>query len=1023
MWVYLSLSINTNNYGAYWYLSNNISTGLCSQLGCGNIVSLSYNTISTNVLQAQCTGRESAVTECNLYFQSGSSWYSTLTCSGNVRLVNGSNECGGRVELLYSSQWVSLYDTGWTTQQSNLVCSQLGCGPAVATGSGETPGSALQALCSGAESALQSCSFQSCSSCAANNSRSVTVVCSGGVRLVNGSHNCTGDVQIFLDGTWMYFYFLISYYKNAPYWYLSNSITAGLCSQLGCGNTVSLSSNTIGSTSVLQARCTGRETAIRECNLYFQSGGTRISTLACSGNVRLVNGSNECGGRVELLYSSQWVSLYDTGWTTQQSNVVCSQLGCGQAVATGSGETPGSALQALCSGAESALQSCSFQSCSSCAANKSTSVTVVCSGGVRLVNGQHNCTGNAQIFLDGTWMYLYLSFSYYYIYWYSSNSVSARLCSQLGCGNFLSLSYNTIGSTNILEARCTGGESDIRECILYFQRGGTSISTLTCSGSTISATTQPQTTETTAFVKDLEALLNNSNGQVTKVLNDLLSYLWNSTNLSEGKAETFLNFAFGNFYNRSDNVTDNIESANILLEISETIASLLIEPNATYSNKTLKTQYLEIRVTVGSNTSQILPLVANGNEMKMNSSITQNNGSVSATLISYVEMENIMTARYFKKDNGAKMFSSVTEAFLKQIPAMEPINLTEPIIFLLKHNQMKPQDGNVICVYWNDTGMEKFWSELGCTATYTDENYTECSCTHLSIFALILQVDDNETNNDLTMMSKIFEITGLVFFALAIITFALTSQTSKVNNTSRLNLCISLFLAHLLFLTGSDRTENQVICSVIAGSLHFLFLASFAWMFLEAVQLVLLMRNLRKVEVLRKQGLPYGYLLVFGYLFPAIIVAITAGLFPEGYGDQNQCWLKKDKNLRWSFLGPVILILCANYISFLMIIWHLYFVLGLIQQDLSTIKDVRILVLKNCVQFAILGCSWVLGFFPEVKIFAVLFIVINSQQGTFIFLVYCLFNTQVREQYKKWFGCFFHKKITERTDTQTQSLS
>ncbi|KPP75158.1 hypothetical protein Z043_105620, partial [Scleropages formosus] len=258
--------------------------------------------------------------------------------------------------------------------------------------------------------------------------------------------------------------------------------------------------------------------------------------------------------------------------------------------------------------------------------------------------------------------------------------------------------------------------------------------------------------------------------------------------------------------------------------------------------------------------------------------------------------------------------------------------------------QMKPQDGNVICVYWNDTGMEKFWSELGCTATYTDENYTECSCTHLSIFALILQVDDNETNNDLTMMSKIFEITGLVFFALAIITFALTSQTSKVNNTSRLNLCISLFLAHLLFLTGSDRTENQVICSVIAGSLHFLFLASFAWMFLEAVQLVLLMRNLRKVEVLRKQGLPYGYLLVFGYLFPAIIVAITAGLFPEGYGDQNQ-----------------------------------------------------ILVLKNCVQFAILGCSWVLGFFPEVKIFAVLFIVINSQQGTFIFLVYCLFNTQTDE--------------------------
>ncbi|XP_029112209.1 scavenger receptor cysteine-rich type 1 protein M130-like [Scleropages formosus] len=484
MWVYLSLSINTNNYGAYWYLSNNISTGLCSQLGCGNIVSLSYNTISTNVLQAQCTGRESAVTECNLYFQSGSSWYSTLTCSGNVRLVNGSSECGGRVELLYNSQWVSLYDTGWTTQQSNVVCNQLGCGPAVATGSGETPGSALQALCSGAESALQSCSFQSCSSCAANNSRSVTVVCSGGVRLVNGPHNCAGDAQIFYNGMWVYLSLSINTNNYGAYWYLSNSISAGLCNQLGCGNTVSLNYNTTGSTNVLHAQCTGRESAVKECNLYFQSGSSWYSTLTCSGNVRLVNGSSECSGRVELLYSSQWVSLYDTGWTTQQSNVVCSQLGCGQAVATGSGETPGSALQALCSGAESALQSCSFQSCSSCAANKSTSVTVVCSGGVRLVNGPHNCAGDAQIFYNGMWVYLSLSINTnnYGAYWYLSNSISAGLCNQLGCGNTVLLNYNTTGSTNVLQAQCTGRESAVKECNLYFQSGSSWYSTLTCSG-------------------------------------------------------------------------------------------------------------------------------------------------------------------------------------------------------------------------------------------------------------------------------------------------------------------------------------------------------------------------------------------------------------------------------------------------------------------------------------------------------------------------------------------------------------
>ncbi|XP_034854207.1 adhesion G protein-coupled receptor E2-like [Mirounga leonina] len=34
---------------------------------------------------------------------------------------------------------------------------------------------------------------------------------------------------------------------------------------------------------------------------------------------------------------------------------------------------------------------------------------------------------------------------------------------------------------------------------------------------------------------------------------------------------------------------------------------------------------------------------------------------------------------------------------------------------------------------------------------------------------------------------------------------------------------------------------------------------------------------------------------------------------------------------------------------------------------------------------------------------AYLFTIINSLQGVFIFLVYCLLSQQVREQYKKWF--------------------
>ena len=49
------------------------------------------------------------------------------------------------------------------------------------------------------------------------------------------------------------------------------------------------------------------------------------------------------------------------------------------------------------------------------------------------------------------------------------------------------------------------------------------------------------------------------------------------------------------------------------------------------------------------------------------------------------------------------------------------------------------------------------------------------------------------------------------------------------------NLCISLCLAELLLLFGMDATDNSKLCSVIAGILHFLFLATFAWMLVEGI--------------------------------------------------------------------------------------------------------------------------------------------------------------------------------------------
>ncbi|XP_027454355.1 adhesion G protein-coupled receptor L3 isoform X6 [Zalophus californianus] len=469
-------------------------------------------------------------------------------------------------------------------------------------------------------------------------------------------------------------------------------------------------------------------------------------------------------------------------------------------------------------------------------------------------------------------------------------------------------------------------------------------------------------------------------------------------------------------------ISDQLRAATMLLDTVEESAFVLADNLLKTDIVRENTDNIQLEVARLSTEGNLEDLkfpenMGHGSTIQLSANTLKQNGRNGEIRVAFVLYNNL--GPYLSTENasmklGTEALSTnhsvivnspvITAAINKEFS--NKVYLADPVVFTVKHIKQSEENFNPNCSFWSYSKrtMTGYWSTQGCRLLTTNKTHTTCSCNHLTNFAVLMahvEVKHSDAVHDLLLdvITWVGILLSLVCLLICIFTFCFFRGLQSDRNTIHKNLCISLFVAELLFLIGINRTDQPIACAVFAALLHFFFLAAFTWMFLEGVQLYIML-----VEVFESEHSRRKYFYLVGYGMPALIVAVSAAVDYRSYGTDKVCWLRLDTYFIWSFIGPATLIIMLNVIFLGIALYKMFHHTAILKPESGCLDNIKSWVIGAIALLCLLGLTWAFGLMyinESTVIMAYLFTIFNSLQGMFIFIFHCVLQKKVRKEYGK----------------------
>ncbi|XP_032883780.1 adhesion G-protein coupled receptor D2-like isoform X1 [Amblyraja radiata] len=316
------------------------------------------------------------------------------------------------------------------------------------------------------------------------------------------------------------------------------------------------------------------------------------------------------------------------------------------------------------------------------------------------------------------------------------------------------------------------------------------------------------------------------------------------------------------------------------------------------------------------------------------------------------------------------------------------------------------------CVFWNfslQDGRFVGWSSQGCHVIRAESDITVCFCSHTTNFAVLMQFTEIqwgvETETVLNKLTFIGSGASLCALVVTLILFTVLDIPKSDRTSIHKNLFVALIAAQMVLLSSDSATDSKTACTAVTALLHLFFMAAFAWMMVEGL---LLWSKVVTVNLSEERRMKYYYFIGWG--IPVLIVTITLAAAHDKYIADRYCWLNVHNGVIWAFVGPVIFIIMVNIFVLTRVVLitmttakRRASMLAVNSSPMEQAYDqIRAAVKAVLVLLPILGLTWLCGVLvPLSVVMAYTFVILNSLQGLFIFLIYGVYNTEVRSTIKR----------------------